>query len=229
VPADPDIVKCWVTGWALSRRLEAPTVLPQGYYVQVGLPRQQARYVLPRFEPQSLFALAETIDTPWTFIKVCADPKAVAEALPKPWTLQEDPRLMMTAALAHTADVADADAVSRDYSPYLSVEGEVIGAEWRDRAGMVAASGRAAMVDSSCIFDQIFVHTRSPQARQAARHIGGNHRRDSALFNHRLGGSFCVRFGGDFLKAGYSVSERTSRCIKACTAARTDLPSCMTP
>jgi GNAT superfamily N-acetyltransferase len=159
VPADPDIVKCWVTGWALSRRLEAPTVLPQGYYVQVGLPRQQARYVLPRFEPQSLFALAETIDTPWTFIKVCADPKAVAEALPKPWTLQEDPRLMMTAALAHTADVADADAVSRDYSPYLSVEGEVIGAEWRDRAGMVAASGRAAMVDSSCIFDQIFVHT----------------------------------------------------------------------
>jgi GNAT superfamily N-acetyltransferase len=134
-----------------------PTVLPEGYYVHVGLPRQQARYVLPRFEPQSLLALAEVIDTPWTFIKVCADPRAVAEALPKPWTVQ-DARLMMTAALAHTADLPDAGAVSRDYSSHLSVEVDVIGAEWRDRAGTVVASGRAAMVESSCIFDQIAVH-----------------------------------------------------------------------
>jgi GNAT superfamily N-acetyltransferase len=178
VPADPDIVKCWVTGWALSRRLAAPIVLPEGYYVQVGLPRQQARYVLPRLELHSLLALAETIDTPWTFIKVCADPKAVAAALPKPWTLQEDPRLMMTAALAHTADLADADAVARDCSPYLSVEGEVIGAEWRDRAGTVVASGRAAMVDSSCIFDQISVHA-DHRRRGLGRAVVGLLRREA--------------------------------------------------
>jgi GNAT superfamily N-acetyltransferase len=151
VPADPDIVKCWVTGWALSRRLAAPTVLPEGYYVQVGLPRQQARYVLPRLELHSLSALAETIDTPWTFIKVCADPKAVAAALPKPWTLQEDPRLMMTAALARTADLADADAV---------------------------ASGRAAMVDSSCIFDQISVHA-DHRRRGLGRAVVGLLRREA--------------------------------------------------
>jgi GNAT superfamily N-acetyltransferase len=157
VPADPDIVKCWVTGWALSRRLMPPTVLAEGFYVHVGLPRQQARYVLPRFEPRSLLTLAEAINTPWTFIKVCAELKPVAEALPKPWTVQE-PRLMMTAALAHTADHPDADGVSRDYSSHLSVEGDVIGAQWRDGAGMVVASGRAAMVDFSCIFDQIAVH-----------------------------------------------------------------------
>jgi GNAT superfamily N-acetyltransferase len=158
VPADPDIVKCWVTGWALSRRLKPPTVLPEGYYVHVGLPRQQARYVLPGFEPHSLLALASRIHTPWTFIKVCAHLEPVAEALPKPWTIIQDPRLMMTAALAHTADIPHADALSRDYSSHLSVEGDLIGAEWRDRAGIVVASGRAAMVESSCIFDQIAVH-----------------------------------------------------------------------
>jgi GNAT superfamily N-acetyltransferase len=135
-----------------------PTVLPEGFYVHVGLPRQQARYVLPRFEPHSLLALASRIHTPWTFIKVCAQLEPVAEALPKPWAIVQDPRLMMTAALAHTADLAPADGVSRDYSSHLSCEGDVIGAEWRDRAGTVVASGRAAMVDSSCIFDQISVH-----------------------------------------------------------------------
>jgi GNAT superfamily N-acetyltransferase len=85
---------------------------------------------------------------------------------------------MMTAALAHTADLADAEAVSRDYSPFLSVEGEVIRAEWRDPAGSVVASGRAAMVDSSCIFDQISVHT-DHRRRRLGRAVVGLLRREA--------------------------------------------------
>jgi GNAT superfamily N-acetyltransferase len=158
VPADPDIVRCWVTGWALSRHLKPPTVLPECYYVHVGEPQHQARYVLPSFEPQSLLALASRIHAPWTFIKVCAQLEPVAEALPTPWKIVQDLRVMMTAALTHSADIAGAAAPSREYSSDLCVDGDLIGAQWRDRAGTVVASGRAVMVESSCIFDQIAVH-----------------------------------------------------------------------
>jgi hypothetical protein len=58
VPADPEIVETWVTGWALSRGTKPAAVLPEGFYVYVGLPEQRARYVLPRFEPRALLDLA---------------------------------------------------------------------------------------------------------------------------------------------------------------------------
>ncbi|MFM0167006.1 hypothetical protein PQR39_42110 [Paraburkholderia sediminicola] len=96
---DPLIVEAWVTGWALSRRTPAPTVLPIGFRVDVGLPQQNARYVLPEFRPEVVTDLASRIHTPWTFIKVCAEPRTVAEVLPPTWTVQA-PVFMMTAALA---------------------------------------------------------------------------------------------------------------------------------
>lgn len=93
---DPLIVEAWVTGWALSRRTPAPTVLPIGFRVDVGLPQQKARYVLPEFRPEVVKDLVSRIHTPWTFIKVCTEPWAVAEVLPQTWTVQA-PVFMMTA------------------------------------------------------------------------------------------------------------------------------------
>ena len=147
--ADPLVVKAWVEGWAISRGVAPPQTLPIGFRVDVGLPQQRARYVLPAFDPTALLNLASKIDSPWTFIKVCADPKLVAEAIPRPWTVQ-DPRFMMTVSLAELP----ANPVT-DYSRHLFSEGRVIRAELRNPEGVVVASGRGAVVGASCIFDQI--------------------------------------------------------------------------
>jgi GNAT superfamily N-acetyltransferase len=147
--ADPLIVKTWVDGWALSRGTPAPEVLPIGFFVKVGLPQQRARYVLPEFDPNTFAELTSSIKTPWTFIKICVDPRLVTYVLPKEWTLQA-PRYMMTAMLT--------DAASHYPGEFLrsvSCETSVIKAEFRGDKGDVVASGRAALVGSSCVFDQI--------------------------------------------------------------------------
>jgi GNAT superfamily N-acetyltransferase len=147
--ADPLIVKTWVDGWALSRGTPAPEVLPIGFLVKVGLPQQRARYVLPEFYPNTFAELTSSIKTPWTFIKICVDPRLVTNVLPKEWTVQA-PRYMMTAMLTDAAS-----HYTGEFLRSVSCERSVIKAEFRGDNGEVVASGRAAVVGSSCVFDQI--------------------------------------------------------------------------
>ncbi len=98
--ATPETVAAWVGGWAISRGTAAPTLLPFGYHIEVDLPEQQARYILPRFDAPTITTLANSITTPWIFIKVCAEPHQVAALLPGGWTVQA-PVFMMTRSLAH--------------------------------------------------------------------------------------------------------------------------------
>ena len=110
---------------------------------------QRARYVLPELDPNTFAELTSSIKTPWTFIKICGDPRLVTDVLPKEWTVQA-PRYMMTAIIT--------DAASRyagEFSRSVSCERSVITAEFRSDKGDVVASGRAALVGSSCVFDQI--------------------------------------------------------------------------
>lgn len=147
--ADPLIVKTWIDGWALSRGTPAPEVLPIGFFVRVGSPQQRARYVLPKFDSNTLADLTSNIEEPWTFIKICADPRLVTDVLPKAWTVQT-PRYMMTAMLTDfPTDYTGA------FDRSVSYERSVIKAEFRGDEGDVVASGRAAVVGSLCVFDQI--------------------------------------------------------------------------
>lgn len=154
---DPLIVEAWVTGWALSRRTPAPTVLPIGFRVDVGLPQQNARYVLPEFRPEVVTDLASRIHTPWTFIKVCAEPRTVAEVLPPTWTVQA-PVFMMTAALADNEGSRGEQVPPKGYAVRVFDEGPIIRAQLKDAAGDLAASGQCALFGESCIFDQILTH-----------------------------------------------------------------------
>jgi GNAT superfamily N-acetyltransferase len=154
---DPLIVEAWVTGWALSRRTPAPTVLPIGFRVDVGLPQQNARYVLPEFRPEVVTDLASRIHTPWTFIKVCAEPRTVAEVLPPTWTVQA-PVFMMTAALADNEGSRGEQVPPKGYAVRVFDEGPIIRAQLKDAAGDIAASGQCALFGESCIFDQIITH-----------------------------------------------------------------------
>jgi GNAT superfamily N-acetyltransferase len=147
--ADPLVVRSWVEGWAISRGVPPPETLAIGFRLNVGLPEQLARYVLPAFDPNELFDLAASINTPWIFIKVCAAASLVADALPKVWTVQT-PRYMMTAALSDLPNHRVGE-----FSPFISVERSVITAELRHLDGTVVANGRGALIGACCVFDQI--------------------------------------------------------------------------
>jgi GNAT superfamily N-acetyltransferase len=154
---DPLIVEAWVMGWALSRRTPAPTALPIGFRVDVGLPQQKARYVLPEFQPEVVADLASRIHTPWTFIKVCTEPRAIAEILPQTWTVQA-PVFLMTAALAGNECSRGEPVLSKEYAVRVFDEGPIIRVQVEDAAGDIAASGQCALDGESCIFDQIITH-----------------------------------------------------------------------
>lgn len=167
--ADPVAVEAWVTGWALSRRTPAPTVLPHGFRVDVGLPREKARYVLPKFQPEIVAGLASRIVAPWTFIKVCAEPGAVVDVLPEAWTVQT-PVFMMTAELAESENAQGGEVLPKGYAASVFDEGSIVRVLVTDASGTIAASGQCALDDAWCTYDQI-VTDEQHRRRGLGRHI----------------------------------------------------------
>ena len=154
--ADPTIVAAWVAGWALSRGTPAPIAFDGGLRVDVGLPLQRARYVLPRFEPAPLHRLAVSLSLPWTFLKVCAQPDSVAAILPDDWTVQA-PVFMMTTSMTRQRGMIEPPG---GYGAHVWQEGAMIVAELRDEGGEIAARGRMALTATHGVFDQIVTDER---------------------------------------------------------------------
>lgn len=152
--ADPLIVQTWVNGWALSRGTPAPTPLSIGYRIDVGLPQHVVRYVLPEFQPAVVSDLATSIDAPWIFIKVCAEPLAVAEILPRGWTV-EAPVFLMVTALSENGHLHGDSFLPQGYTARVIDEGSVIRVRIEHISGDVAATGQCGLYEESCIFDQI--------------------------------------------------------------------------
>jgi GNAT superfamily N-acetyltransferase len=150
--ADPDVVAAWVAGWALCRKLPAPVPAYGGLRVDVGLPDQKARYVFAAASPQVRRA-ADAIADENVFLKVCAPPEVVRDHLPPDWLI-EPVSFMMTADDL----TSPPHGVGGGYRMGREQEGagdlvRILAAD-----GEVAASGRASVVGSDAIFDQIVTH-----------------------------------------------------------------------
>lgn len=148
--ADPAIVAAWVAGWALSRGLPPPIPISGGLRVDVGRPDQRVRFILPRLDMAAIRHLTATENMPHTFLKVCAEPDAVAPLLPAGWTFQER-RHMMTKALRQDA----APLLAAGYALDVAQDGAVVMAVARDETGTIAASGRVAVCGAYAVIDQI--------------------------------------------------------------------------
>jgi len=147
--ADPGIVAAWVAGWAKSRDAAAPRPFHGGHHVEVGLARQRARYVFPSIDEALLQRLAASITEPWIFLKVLSPRPTLECNLPKAWVVQP-PGFMMI------ADFSKPDEGALDAGYRLTVEGdEVIVASIHDGAGVLAASGCAALANDHAVFDKI--------------------------------------------------------------------------
>jgi GNAT superfamily N-acetyltransferase len=151
--ADPRVVEAWVKGWVLARETPPPLRDSGGFRVDVGWPRQRARYVFLGLT-EDLRRLAGTIVDPWVFLKVCAPPEDTRASLPPRWVIQP-PGFMMTCS---SLMIADGVTLPEGYALDLLQDLPVPIANVLTANGEVAASGRVALVGDFAIYDRIETH-----------------------------------------------------------------------
>jgi hypothetical protein len=62
--ADPAIVEAWARGWALTRGAAPPAAIAGGFRIEVGLARQESRYVLTDAAPACIQSVVSRIHRP---------------------------------------------------------------------------------------------------------------------------------------------------------------------
>ena len=180
---DP-LFTAWIRGWALTREVAPPLAHADGYRIDVGLPRQAARYVFQGPSP-TLVDLGRRIAQPWVFLKACATSDELRALLPAPWQMQPDGFMMtcgdaplrggMTLAPGYTLRIDDAAASTR------RAHVQVLAAD-----GALAAEGHLALDERRAIYDRIgtdpahrrrglgaaVMHSLQALARAHGRHAG---------------------------------------------------------
>jgi len=141
--------KAWAMGWTLTRSKTSPVAQTYGCKIDLGLPEHLERHVVFDFDAATLLGLTRSLQTPGTWLKVCAPPEMVTPLLRDNWQVQA-PEYLMAAALKDTA-VGAHDG----YRLSLSTAGTVSDAELRDMDGQLAARGRVAHSGGIATFDQI--------------------------------------------------------------------------
>ncbi|XJR89178.1 hypothetical protein ACH34E_18060 [Elizabethkingia anophelis] len=90
-----ELIEKWLNGWSVSRGVSLSVRYKSGFKVDVGWEEQKCRFVFPVLN-EDLIHLAESIEEPWVFLKVCAACSELTEILPDRWTVQPQGYLMMS-------------------------------------------------------------------------------------------------------------------------------------
>jgi len=166
---EPDLLWRWVAARSIARGLPPPVPDRGGLRVDTGLATEVCRYVFARSGP-GLRELAETIDTPLVYMKVCAAAEELRALLPPRWQLQPAGYLMAQDGPA-VAPVPPAAG----YRVELLRHGAVSTARILADDGTLAASGHAAEHDGVFILDRILAdpaHRRRGLGRALVTALG---------------------------------------------------------
>ena len=145
------LLATWIRGWALVRGLPAPVAVHDGAWkVDVGLPDQLVRYVIPDGKPELVAQLSRELRAPATWLKICAAPDAVTALLPSHWEMSEL-RYFMRTTLVETANLS----VPSGFALSLTETGAVTRAVVTTNSGQIAADGNLIMLGRQATFDQI--------------------------------------------------------------------------
>lgn len=144
-----DIVGKWLKAWSLSRDLPLPTQYKSGFKVDVGYEKQKARYVFTELN-DDFFALAESINEPWIYLKVCASPSEL-KSLPERWSIQPQGYMMECFPSMNIPDIILHENYQLEYDHYDSTF--VVKIVTKD--GKLASVGRVVIVDDLAVYDRI--------------------------------------------------------------------------
>lgn len=146
------LIERWLNGWSVSRGVSLPVKYKSGFKVDVGWEEQKSRYVFPVLN-EDLIHLAESIEEPWIFLKVCAPCDELTELLPDRWTVQPQGYLMMS---ENNSDKIKDRALADTYTMETEVsEDGVYLIKIKDRNNELASSGRVVCIDGWAVYDRI--------------------------------------------------------------------------
>lgn len=143
------VASAWAKGWTLTRDKASPVGTGYGCKIDLGLPEHLERHVVIDFDAPLVRELAGALQTPGTWLKVCAAPQDVAPLLHARWQVQA-PEYLMAVGLGIAPAVAP-----EGYRLVVSTVGAVIEVEVRDQNGERAARGLASHCGGFATFDQI--------------------------------------------------------------------------
>ncbi|CAM3740220.1 GNAT family N-acetyltransferase [Elizabethkingia occulta] len=145
-------IEKWLNGWSVSREVSLPVKYKSGFKVEVGWENQKTRYVFPALN-EDLIHLAESIEEPWVFLKVCAACSELTEILPDRWTVQPQGYLMMS---ENNSDKFENRVLADGYSMETEISDDgVYLIKIKDKNNELASSGRVACIDGWAIYDRI--------------------------------------------------------------------------
>lgn len=145
-----DIVEKWLKAWSLSRKLPLPVRYKSGFKVEVGDEKQKIRYVFSELN-HDFIELSIQIDEPWTYLKVCASPDEVKNAVSGKWIVQPPGYMMHCFGPMKSSDTNLCDGYRIEYEKYNSTTVIKIIAE----NGELASIGRIVLVDDMAVYDRI--------------------------------------------------------------------------
>lgn len=147
----PELVRTWVSGWAVSRRKPRPAERPWGFSIEVGDVRQVARHVVPEARESAVRAAAASVTVPHTWLKAPVDPGQAERWLPQGWVVDR-------AEVGHLMAVdlrATGPAAPPGYTASVETRDSVTRVRVRDAAGQDAAGGQLALVGPAVVVDQV--------------------------------------------------------------------------
>ncbi|MYT29876.1 MULTISPECIES: GNAT family N-acetyltransferase [unclassified Streptomyces] len=160
----PDLVRMWAAGWVVSRRRPRAVEHPWGLYIDVGLPDQVGRHVLPDPDESAVHAAAASVTVPYTWLKAPVETETVEPWLPAGWVAdKEEAGHLMAADLRATHPVPP-----EGYRAIVETTDGVTHVEVQDAHGGLAAKGQMAVIGPATVVDRV----QTEEAHQR-RGLGG--------------------------------------------------------
>jgi len=139
----------WVDGWVVSRGTSSPAATPWGLRVQVGVPRQYARYVMLEAREQIVRDLVSRVRTPSVWLKAFVEPSVLKPWLTPAWSEDAPAYLMATDLNAERVSVPGGYSVDS-----VSCDG-VIRVVVSSVDGSIAAKGQVGIAGDRGVVDQV--------------------------------------------------------------------------
>ncbi|MFE7118105.1 GNAT family N-acetyltransferase [Streptomyces sp. NPDC057654] len=125
---------------------------PWGYYIEVaGNPLEVGRHVLPVADESLVRSATAAVSTPWTWMKMPAEPEDIEPWLPPGWVLVQDESTHVMA----TDFAATNPVVPEGYTAVAESRESVVHVRVLDGAGELAAKGQVAVVGEAAVVDQV--------------------------------------------------------------------------
>lgn len=144
----PALLRAWLTGRSLARRVPLPVADRGGYRVDTRSDVEYCRWVYAAPHPE-LAVLARAIEAPGRLIKLCGANTTLRALLPPGWRLHDDAYFMAGGTWPTPRPLANG------YVCETSVEGPSTQVTIRSEQGALAASGFAAETAEAFVFDRI--------------------------------------------------------------------------